>query len=276
MLLAVDLILIVALIATFTSRANALSPIMTLERTTRTPTIKAIIFDLDGTLLDTEALSDKAMFASLPLPVAVQKRYEADHRLPWEVKKQILGLRSSDWGPIMINYAKEKWGVEDLPTVAQLGTDWEENLSSYCEQVQACPGALELVEMFAAANLPMAIATSSHQSAVAKKRKNHGVMFQHFQAVICGDHPAVLQGKPAPDIYLEAARQLGVDPKECLVFEDALTGVRAAKAAYCHVVAVPDPRFDADEKATFATDADVVLESLWQFSGQQFGIDVTM
>ena len=51
-------------------------------------------------------------------------------------------------------------------------------------------------------------------------------MFQHIQLIVAGDNPAVKNGKPAPDIYLEAARQLKVDPKECLVFEDALSGVR--------------------------------------------------
>ena len=272
-----------ALIAT---AATAPSRIMTVETSTTTtsPTIiKAIIFDLDGTLLDTEALSDKAMYASLPCVTAdVLERHAisaADNpRLPWEVKKQILGLRSSDWGPIMISYAKDKWGVvtTNLPTVEQLGSSWEENLNSYCEQVQACTGALELVEKFASIGFPMAIATSSRHSAVEKKRKNHGAMFQHLPTIVCGDHPAVKQGKPAPDIYIEAARQLGINPKHCLVFEDALTGVRSAKAACCHVVAVPDPRFDADEKAAFAAEADVVLEDLWHFSGKQFGIDIDM
>lgn len=51
-------------------------------------------------------------------------------------------------------------------------------------------------------------------------------MFQHIKVIVAGDDPAVKKGKPAADIYLEAARQLGVDPKECLVFEDALSGVR--------------------------------------------------
>ena len=93
-------------------------------------------------------------------------------------------------------------------------------------------------------------------------------------AIVAGDDPAVINGKPAPDIYLEAARRLNVDPTECLVFEDALSGVRSGKAAGCHVVAIPDPRFSTEEKKVFANEADVVLDSLLEFDASQFGLDV--
>ena len=73
-------------------------------------------------------------------------------------------------------------------------------------------------------------------------------------------HPQVVQGKPAPDIYLAAARRMGLDPRECLAFEDALAGVRSAKAAGMFVVAVPDQRLD---KGPFVdAGADVILETL--------------
>jgi beta-phosphoglucomutase-like phosphatase (HAD superfamily) len=101
-------------------------------------------------------------------------------------------------------------------------------------------------------------------------------MFQHMSAIVAGDDPAVKNGKPAPDIYLEAARRLGVDPSECLVFEDALSGARAGKAAGCFVVAIPDPRFSPEEKAVFDSVADVVVDNLLQFSGTEWGIDVDM
>lgn len=101
-------------------------------------------------------------------------------------------------------------------------------------------------------------------------------MFQHISVIVAGDDPAVNNGKPAPDIYLEAARRLNVDPKECLVFEDALSGVRSGKAAGCYVVAIPDPRFSEEEKKVFAKEADMVLDSLWQFDGSKFGLDVDM
>ena len=77
--------------------------------------IKAVLFDLDGTLLDTEALSDKANiknFEGLLPNHVVEELQKNDNRLPWEIKKQILGLRASSWVPLLAGYAKEKWGVE--------------------------------------------------------------------------------------------------------------------------------------------------------------------
>lgn len=249
------------------------------------PSIKAVLFDLDGTLLDTEQLSDKAMlmaFGRDVLPTNVWEECEANNfLLPWELKKQLLGLRGSEWAPKAIAYAHQHWGVPDdgsleVMTVEGIWNKWEIALNSLCEEVESCDGALKLVRLFAKKGFPMAIATSSRQAAVDKKRKRHENMFQHISKIVAGDNSAVKSGKPAPDIYLEAARQLGVDPRECVVFEDALSGVEAGKAAGCQVVAVPDSRFNTDEKQVFHDKADVVLDSLWNFSGDLWGIDVDM
>jgi beta-phosphoglucomutase-like phosphatase (HAD superfamily) len=179
-----------------------------------------------------------------------------------------------------------------------------------CEDINECPGATKLVDELAACGLPLAIATSSRYSAVEKKRLRfvsshlvfccvspkgrlvkylcltlifrstvvirHAGIFDRMAAIVAGDDPAVKNGKPAPDIYLNAAKRLNVDPKDCLVFEDAMSGVRSGKAAGCRVVAIPDSRFSAEEKVKFENEADVVLDDLWSFDGAVFGIAVDM
>lgn len=238
-------------------------------------TIKAVLFDLDGTLLDTEALSDKANLKNFEgqLPPHVEEEIKMiDGRLPWEIKKQILGLRASSWVPLLTNYAKEKWGASIPLSVEDFGKAWENNLSSFCEDIVACQGASQVVSQFAQAGLPMAIATSSRKAAVDKKRKRHENIFQHIISITCGDDPELKNGKPSPDIYLLAAQRMGVDPSECLVFEDAMSGVKSGKAAGCYVVAVPDPRFNPEERAEFEAIADVVVDDLSQFDGSVFGI----
>ena len=232
--------------------------------------IDAVIFDLDGTLLDTEALSDKAMLAVLEpwLDETVKEECQADsHRLPWALKKQILGLRGAEWAPIVLNYAAMHWNIVDKISPEKLWSEWERQLNLLCHEVEACPGAMNLVKSFAKESLPMGIATSSRKDSVTKKSTRHGEMFGKISVIVTGDHPAVIHGKPAPDIYLEAARQLTIEnTRKCLVFEDALSGVRSGKAAGCIVVAVPDPRFSPEEKELFRTEADIVLDSLQDFS----------
>ena len=86
----------------------------------------------------------------------------------------------------------------------------------------------------------MAIATSSPRHSFDKKMKYHQNILASMSAVVTGDECA--HGKPAPDIFLEAARRLGCDPKQCIVFEDSPLGIEGAQRAGCRTVALPDPR----------------------------------
>jgi len=187
----------------------------------------------------------------------------------------------------------------------ELWKQWEDALNSMCEEVEACEGATELVQALANASLvtdndhdgnygastnattttrkngmtklPMAIATSSRLTNVQRKRCRHEeTIFQYMDSIVTGDDPFVTHGKPAPDIYLEASKRLGLLPKECLAFEDAITGVRSAKAAGCYVVAIPDSRYTKEEKKQiFEVEADIVLDTLWEFDGTPFGIQLS-
>ena len=115
--------------------------------------------------------------------------------------------------------------------------------------------------------------SSSLSISFRNNHRRHENIFQSFQEIVTGDDENVKNGKPAPDIYLEAAKRLGVHPSECLVFEDALTGAQSGKSAGCRVVAVPDPRM---ERESFLSVADEVLTDLWQFSGKKWGISLEM
>lgn len=105
-----------------------------------------------------------------------------------------------------------------------------------------------------------------------------------MSAIVTGDDPAVVNGKPAPDIYIEAARRLGAPPSHCMVVEDASAGVTSGLAAGCPVVvAVPDARFSKTERDTlFGQPREdhgsvvVVLDSLDQFDGRPYGIPINM
>ena len=255
------------------------------------PKISAAIFDLDGTLLDTETLSCTAVLdafgPSLSEEMRQMLRETENYKLPWELKKQTLGLQGHAWIPLVLEYGKVHWNVrsaedgeshstDDLPltppapSVSEFWQRWENQLSDMCRNVDALPGATELVETLAERNIPMAISTSSRRVAVDKKREKHERIFKHIPIIVCGDDAAVKHGKPAPDGFLEAARQLGVDPSECLVFEDAVAGVQSARAAGCKSVAVPDPRMEPD--AFVEAKADEVIGSMEDFDYAKWGL----
>lgn len=237
------------------------------------PQIKAVLFDMDGTLLDTESLSDKSIFAAFgdKIPASVRDQYKPDMLLPWEIKEPTLGKRGDEWVPMVIDYAVKKLGVTDPPDWRDFWERQEEILASYCEQVQECQGATSLVLRLADAGIPMCIATSSTMASVAKKRINHKEIFSHMQFVISGE--MVDRPKPAPDIYLEAARRIGVEPSQCIVFEDAVAGCQAARGAGCGgVVAVPDRRCP-DPMAVYGHGlADEVLTDLDDFDLQKWNM----
>lgn len=131
------------------------------------------------------------------------------------------------------------------------------------------PGAEKLIQYLTTIKVPIAIATSSSMAMVGIKRQKHEDFFQLFNHIVSGsDDPEVKESKPAPDVYLVAAKRFPCSPSpcSCLVFEDAPNGVTAGKAAGMQVVMVPDPRVPK-EKTAHAT---IVLKSLNDFVAKDF------
>jgi HAD superfamily hydrolase (TIGR01509 family) len=126
----------------------------------------------------------------------------------------------------------------------------------YREQLPLVPGAVEAVERLAA-RWPLGLASSSNREVIDLALEVSG-MDKFFRATVSSEE--VARGKPAPDVYLEAARRLGVAADRCAAIEDSHNGIRAAKAAGMRVVVIPNPHFPPGDDAL--AQADVVLGSL--------------
>ncbi len=181
--------------------------------------IDAILFDLDGTLIDTESVAldaGQAAFAALGVPVDAPFM----HRL--------VGVDQPTSRRIIAQ------SLPDLD-VAALALAWESRFQAAISQnLPMKQGAHDLLR---AALRPMGLVTSSGREAAHHKLRLAAID-HHFDTVITVDD--VSRPKPSPDPYVLAAAQMGVDPARCLVFEDSETGAEAAHRAGCIVVQVPD------------------------------------
>ncbi len=194
-----------------------------------TAQISYVIYDNDGLLLDTEPFYTKAH-------EIIAARY--GKVFDWSIKSKMIGLRAQDSAKVLLGALELPYTVEEyLETRSHI-------LKELFPQAEPLPGAVRLTRHLHRHGVPQAVATSSDRYNFDLKITHHREWFSIFKCVVSGDDPEVRNGKPAPDIFLLAAKRLSAPPRHCLVFEDSPAGVDAARAAGMHVVAVPDPHMD--------------------------------
>ena len=185
--------------------------------------VEAVIFDMDGLLIDTEAVYLEAYQAAAAL---------MEVQLPLAFCHSLIGRPSPDCDRLIQEFLGPAFELDVFNDHADghAARALEAN-------VPVKPGAVELLAFLAERGLPLAVATSSSRR-TAERHLGQAGLLGHFHALATRDD--VVRGKPHPDLYLEAARRLGVAPERCLAFEDSNHGLTAAHAAGAIAVMVPD------------------------------------
>ena len=211
--------------------------------------VKAVLFDMDGLLMNSEAIGLTGMQCC-----GRKQGYE----LPLDMIRQTLGATSAFSCDLYHRH------FPDLDT-RQLFVDFREYMHTRAQkgEIPLMPGARELLDWCRARGIRRAVASSSMGETVELYLSSQRVLDQ-FDAVVAAGGSG-LPSKPAPDIFLEAARRLGVEPADCLVLEDSPNGVRAGRAAGMRVFMIPDQIPFTEELRPFC---DAVLPSLWAVPGQ--------
>jgi HAD superfamily hydrolase (TIGR01509 family) len=206
-----------------------------------TPLIRAVLFDLDGLMVDSESHSLASWRAVLS---------SRGVSLDRAVSERMFGLRQSEAARLLA----EVYGLTDRPSA--LAREKEEYQIRHLDgRIAPMPGLYEFLDEVERRGLRTAVASSGVRPYVGAVLQAVGLAGR-FRAVVTGDD--VVNGKPAPDVFLAAARAVRTRPHSCLVLEDAPSGVQAAKAAGMRCVAVPNPY----TRALDLSAADAILPSL--------------
>ncbi len=204
--------------------------------------IEAVVFDLDGVLIESEELW---------ADVREQLARERGGRYGPEEQRAMMGMSSPEWS----RYMHEHVGLPESPD--EIAAEVVELMADrYRGQLPLVDGSIEAVERLAA-RWPLGLASSSNRPLIDLVLELSGLA-RLFRATVSSEE--VARGKPAPDVYLEACRRLDAEPTRAAAIEDSHAGIGSAKAAGMRLIAIPNPSFPPGDEAL--ADADVVLGSL--------------
>lgn len=213
--------------------------------------IEAVILDMDGILIDSERhwqLTERALFADLGIDLTDNLLVETR------------GLRTEE----MVAHWSSRFSIDGKDPKALMKDYDQRMVETMKKEVSLMEGARELILMFREMALPVALATCSTHDHIDAVMEKHGLR-SSFDLLVSA--AVGMPGKPHPEVFLQTASMLNVDPTQCLVFEDSFYGVVAAKAARMKVVAMPDSsEFDQDRFGA----ADLKIRSLTDFTLHTF------
>ena len=204
--------------------------------------VEAVVFDMDGVIVDSEQRWE-----------AVRRRLviASGRAYPDEATRKMQGMSAPEWEA----YLHDELGVPGTP--AEIGRRVVAEIeASYRADLPLIPGVDEAVRALAA-RFPLAVASSSNRELIELALDLAGLA-DAFQAIVSSEE--VERGKPAPDVYLEAASRLRIAPEQCAAVEDSSNGIRSAHAAGMRVVAVPNQAYPPAADAVELSD--VVLDSI--------------
>src|SRR5438477_8774577 len=204
---------------------------------------RAVIFDLDGVLADSE-----------PWWNEIDKKFLGEYGVAYrgEYHRNVLGVSYR----LALEFYKKTFGIS-APTEELMRRRGEIATEFFANRVELFPSAKRVLRKLREMKLRLAVATSSISASACPFLDRHHLT-GFFEVIVAGDE--IERGKPHPDIYLRAAEKLGIASNACLVIEDSLSGIAAAKAAKMRVAAIPDTRFV--NPSDYKKEADYLLDSL--------------
>jgi HAD superfamily hydrolase (TIGR01509 family) len=210
------------------------------------PEVDAVIFDLDGVLIDSESVWD-----------AARREVVAENGGAWtdSATRAMQGMSSPEWS----RYLRDELGVALEPEEISHQVV-QRVLAAYEREVPLLPGAVEAVRRLAG-RWPLGLASSANRPVIDAVLASAGLT-ECFSATVSGDE--VAHGKPSPDVYLAAADKLGVEPRRAAAVEDSANGLRAGAAAGMLVIAVPNREFPPGADALAL--ADLVVDSVGELT----------